>query len=170
MASQITGASVVYSTVFSGADQTKHQCSASLAFVRGIHRWPVNFPHKGPVTWKMIPFGDVIMMGCTLLLWLYICSYDANTYFWIQLMHVLIKIATKVRYRGLFLKLNRATHATKQSPSFCSRYMVIHYRVCLQIYSVCGHLNLSGNWQAWIRVWAIYMDNDWAATETKNKY
>ena len=35
--------------------------SASLAFVRGIHRWPVNSPHKGPVTRKMFPFNDVIM-------------------------------------------------------------------------------------------------------------
>ena len=40
------------STVYSGADQRKHQSSASLAFVRGIHRWPVNSPHKGPVTRK----------------------------------------------------------------------------------------------------------------------
>ena len=35
--------------------------SASLAFVRGIHRWPMNSPHKGPVTRKMLPFDDVIM-------------------------------------------------------------------------------------------------------------
>ena len=33
-----------------GADQRKHQSSASLAFVRGVHRWPVNSPHKGPAT------------------------------------------------------------------------------------------------------------------------
>ena len=32
-----------------------------MAFVRGIHRWPVNSPHKGPVTRKMFPFDDVIM-------------------------------------------------------------------------------------------------------------
>ena len=41
--------------------QRKHQSSASLAFVRWIHRWPVNSPHKGPVTRKMFPFDDVIM-------------------------------------------------------------------------------------------------------------
>ena len=45
----------------SGTDQRNHQSSASLAFVRGIHRWPVNSPHKGPVTQKMFPFDDVIM-------------------------------------------------------------------------------------------------------------
>ena len=49
MASQITGVSIVCWTVWSGADQRKHQSSAALAFVRGIHRWPVDSPHKGPV-------------------------------------------------------------------------------------------------------------------------
>ena len=60
MASQITGVSMVCSTVCSGADQRIHQSSASLAFVRGIHRWPETFPHKLPVTRKMFPFDDVI--------------------------------------------------------------------------------------------------------------
>ena len=35
--------------------------SASLAFVKGIHRWPVVSPHKGPVTRTMFPLDDVIM-------------------------------------------------------------------------------------------------------------
>ena len=61
LASQITSLAVVYSTVYSDADQRKHQSSASLAFVRGIHRGPVNSPHKWPVTRKMFPFDDVIM-------------------------------------------------------------------------------------------------------------
>ena len=61
MASQITSLAIVYSTVYSGTDQRKYQSSASLAFVRGIHRWLVNSPRKGPVTRKMIPIDDVIM-------------------------------------------------------------------------------------------------------------
>ena len=61
MTSQITILTIVYSTVYSGADKIKHQSSASLAFVREIHRWPLNSPHKGPVTQKMFPFDDVIM-------------------------------------------------------------------------------------------------------------
>ena len=61
LASQITAVSIVYSTVCLGADQRKHQSSASLAFVRGIHRSTVNSTHKGPVTRKMFPFDDVIM-------------------------------------------------------------------------------------------------------------
>ena len=58
MASQITGVSIVYSTVCSGADQTKHQSSGSLVFCGGF---PVNSPHKGTVTRKMFPFDDVIL-------------------------------------------------------------------------------------------------------------
>ena len=61
MMSQITSLAVVYSIVYSGADQRKHQSSAALAFVRGIYRGPVNSPHKWPATRKMFPFHDVIM-------------------------------------------------------------------------------------------------------------
>ena len=61
MASLITSLTIVYSTVYSSIDQRKHQSSASLAFVWGIHRWPVNSSHKEPVTRKMFQFDDVIM-------------------------------------------------------------------------------------------------------------
>ena len=61
IASQITSLIIVYSTLYSGADQRNHQSSASLAFVRGIHRRPVNSLHKWPVAPKMFPFDDVIM-------------------------------------------------------------------------------------------------------------
>ena len=46
MAFQLTGVLIVYSTVCSGADQRKHQSSASLVCVRGIHRWPMNCPQS----------------------------------------------------------------------------------------------------------------------------
>ena len=61
IASQITSLTIVYSADYSDADQRKHQSSSSLAFVRVIHRGPVNSPHKWPVTRKMFPFGGVIM-------------------------------------------------------------------------------------------------------------
>ena len=61
MASQITSLTMVYSSVYSGAHQRKHQ-STSLDFVRGIHQWPVNSAHKGPVTRKIFPFDDIIMI------------------------------------------------------------------------------------------------------------
>ena len=62
IASQITSLTIVYSTVYSDADQRKHQSSASLVFVWGIQRGPVKSPHKWPVTRKMFPFDDVIMI------------------------------------------------------------------------------------------------------------
>ena len=62
IASQITGVSTVYPNVCSGTGQIKHHSSASLAFVRVIHRWPVNSPNKWPVTRKMFPFDDIIMV------------------------------------------------------------------------------------------------------------
>ena len=61
VASQVASLTIVYSTVDSDADQRKHQSSVPLAFVRKIHRGPVNSPHKWPVTRKMFPFDDVIM-------------------------------------------------------------------------------------------------------------
>ena len=79
IASRITSRTIVYSTVYSGTDQRKHQRSASLAFVRAIHRGPVNNPHKWPVTRKMFPFDDVIMISCRKL--------------WMQfLIHVIILV------------------------------------------------------------------------------
>ena len=92
ISSQITCLTIVCTAVHSGADQKKHQSSASLAFVWGIHRSPVNSPHKGPVTRKMLLFDDVIMepwslvnpwsVGCpfgqfvTPLVWYVAKSYD----------------------------------------------------------------------------------------------
>ena len=58
---RVRGLTSVNSTVYSGTDQRKHRSSASLAFLWGIHRGPVNSPHKWPVTRKMFPFHNVIM-------------------------------------------------------------------------------------------------------------
>ena len=70
IASQITSLTIVYLTVYSDADRRKHQSSASLVFVRGIHRGPMNFPHKWPVTRKMFPFDDFNMCSrCCYLSW-----------------------------------------------------------------------------------------------------
>ena len=78
MTSQISGVSNVYSTVYSGAYQRKHQSSASLAFVKGIHRWLLNFPHKGPVTRKCF---HLMTSSC----WKYNTSIElctCNTLYW----------------------------------------------------------------------------------------
>ena len=58
-----SSASRVFTQSFiQGAYQRKYQSSVSLAFVWGIHRWPVNSPPKGPITRTMFPFDDVIMV------------------------------------------------------------------------------------------------------------
>ena len=88
--SQITSLTIVYSTVYSDADQRKQQSSASLAFVRGIHRRPVNSPRKWPVTRKKLPFDDIIM---------------TSLHYWLALNYVLIYNKT-----GLGLAGNRWTH------------------------------------------------------------
>ena len=82
MASQITSLTIVYSTVYSGADQSKHQSSASLAFVCGIHRGPVNSLHKWPVTRKCFHLitsscsWDPIMMNIHAQMWIcYVCLW-----------------------------------------------------------------------------------------------
>ena len=61
MASQITSLTIVYTAVYSGVDQRKRQSSASLAFMRWIHWWPVNSPQKWPVKRNLFPFDDVII-------------------------------------------------------------------------------------------------------------
>ena len=103
MASQITSLTIVYSAVYSGTDQRKHQSSASLAFVWGIHRWPVNSPHKGPVTRKIIPFDDVIMTQ-----WHDPYIYSVASIFSVYLFLpytglVLIYVSVIVRYEHVFI-------------------------------------------------------------------
>ena len=63
MTSQITSLTIDYSTVYPVADQRKHQSSASLTFVWGIHRWPVNSPHKWPITRKCFHFMTSLWIG-----------------------------------------------------------------------------------------------------------
>ena len=81
MTSQITSLTIVYSTVYLGADK-KNQSSASLAFVRGIHRLPVNSPHKWPVTRKMFLFDDVIMIYAVYKKVMRNISHKRDTWFW----------------------------------------------------------------------------------------
>ena len=70
-ASQITSLTIVYSSIYSGVDKRKHQSSASLYFMRGIHLWPVNSPHKGQVTRKVFSFDDVVMIETARSCWMF---------------------------------------------------------------------------------------------------
>ena len=56
MVSQITSLTVIYSTVYSGVDQRKHQSPASLVFVTG------KIPTQRVSNAENFLFDDVIMM------------------------------------------------------------------------------------------------------------
>ena len=88
IASQITSITIVYSIIYS--DQRKHQSSTSLAFVRGIHRGPVNSPHKWPVTRKKFPFDDVIMIQ----------NVTVDTFALVLLWHFALMALTTIFYKG----------------------------------------------------------------------
>ena len=97
IASQITSLTIVYSTVYLDADQRKHQSSASRAFVRGIHRGPVNSPHNWPVTRKMFPFDDFIMFHW-LFLWCLVSHEVPN-----RLMYLGLLVLFKQNMENIFI-------------------------------------------------------------------
>ena len=113
MASQITSLTIVYSTIYSGADQRKHQSSAPLAFVRGIHRSPVNSSHKWPITRKMFPFGDVTLGIAGLgISHLPLDGYNKGLS-WIPLLSG--KGDTKINHN------NAVSHADRWNPTHCTQ-------------------------------------------------
>ena len=102
IASQITSLTIVYPAVYSDADQRKHQSFASLAFVRGIHRWPVNSPHKWPVTRKKFPFDDVIMsLSWTVRFMVYVLKWRV-VIIMTSSLHILCLKMTAYRYNDQF--------------------------------------------------------------------
>ena len=121
IASQITSLTIVYSIVYSDADQRKHQSSASLAFVRGIHRGPVNFPRKWPVTRKMFPLDDVIMH----LIWIWaMLSQILCRFFQGDILKRAILITVKSK-RHLFLQNSYFSYCTYNIGMF---YVFVHLR------------------------------------------
>ena len=110
MASQINSLAIVCWTVYSGADQRKHQSSASLAFVRGIHRWPVNSSHKWPVTRKMFPFDDVIMSNS-----------DLVSFVVAHVRQVTVPVSIQGDIRKGTLVLNESVHSFKYT-AFLKRF------------------------------------------------
>ena len=139
IASQMTSLAIVYSAVYSVEDQRKHQGSASLAFVRGIHRGPVNSPHKWPVTRKMFPFVDVIMHK------VYVWRSPQHTQ-QIDLMSVFSfsKSSHELIPGALSVKIgvgegNRIPLVTSQCGFRLWLVAVRHYPILSQIYAVMGH-------------------------------
>ena len=131
MASQITSLTIVYSTVYSSTDQRKHQSSASLAFVGGIHQWPVKSPHKGPVTRKMLPFDDVIMVFPSLHPLLRMVGFysvwrgklDTFTHMWLLVMMVVNDVSVGI----LLVVVLATTPPPPPSLSSLRQYSPMHY-------------------------------------------
>ena len=98
MTYQITGISTVCSTMRSGAYQTKYQSSKSSFFVRGIHRWPVNSPHKGPVTRKMFPFDNVIMTSWHIYIYMCVCVFCCAMTSCLDVHHHMLEVWRLMNY------------------------------------------------------------------------
>ena len=89
MSSQITNRTSVYSAVYSRLDERKHQSSAPLAFLWGIHQSPVNSPHKWPVSRKMFSFDDVIMQSRSYPFWILLFTHTRSyQIYWYEIGNV----------------------------------------------------------------------------------
>ena len=121
---------IVYSTVYSDADQRKHQSSASLAFVRGIHRGPVNSPHKWPVTRKLFPFDDVIMLFGLIS----VSNRDTIEYGW----HVKSANVIKCRECGVIL------FWYTEKNTFWPNYNTVKYLLMLTTDNIYMYLDVEG--------------------------
>ena len=124
----------------------KTSSSASLAFMRGIHRWPVNSPYKGPVEKKMFPFDDVFMHiayinNINICVWLQNQLYGRNgrqNYSeWLMISHVFQKGDGTNYLRPVRLHMKRVTkwwssQLTVKPITFV--YMIKPYRVTYNIW------------------------------------
>ena len=141
MASQITSLTIVYSTVYSAANQRKHQSSASLAFVWGIHRGPVNSPHKGPVTRKMFPFDDVIMSSSIKQISKYslkMLKSDRSLYFkcsfiWSAILFPLLCCCPPLIITSLYIIKIFITACEPQCKDICGTVMI---KIRLYVYEI----------------------------------
>ena len=146
-ASQITSLTIVFSTVYSDADQRKHQSSASLAFVRGIHRGPVNSPHKWPVTRKMFPFDDVIMSSpwkvffisircCILIIGACLCIHMSVNWVSISIYSRMVLLVSKISIKIEILSLMKLNYWPFYKPGYINK---LRHKWCGYVSSKFGH-------------------------------
>ena len=138
MASQIANITVVYSNVYPGADQRKHQSSVSMVFVWGIHRLPVNSSHKWPVTRNMFPFDDVIMLSFLQFYWWVFSFSQIN----ISILSIVMSPSTMLI--GLISKKNAKSSSIKKMWT-TSSFADIHTWAYLIILIVL-HIRFRGYW------------------------
>ena len=139
ISSQITSLTIFYSTVYSVADQRKHESSASLAFVRGIHRGTMNSPHKWPETRKMSPFDDVIM---------------ENVY------KILIQASVRAKFQGL-------THPWETTPGIIlSMHLANERRRYILTSFPIGWAHIQKYPCYWLMVWSLLSCMRWHVIST----
>ena len=116
MACQITGVLTACSVVCSGAHQRKHQCSASLAFMRRILRWPVDSSHKGQ--------------------WRRKCLHSMTSSWTLQIYSRFVKC--RVCWNLVLVSSlsfhNHTACVSILSPRFCRRHFIIHFLVWTLLY------------------------------------
>ena len=119
IASQITSLTSFYSTVYSNADQRKHQSSASLAFVHGIHRGPVNSSHKWAVTRKMF---HLMTSSCANF------SHTSGSETMNQNRDEIFKNYDPVQHSKTFIKLAAVDDAAITG-EYCCQYLSTHITI-----------------------------------------
>ena len=158
ISSQITSLTIIQSTIYSDADQIKHQSSASPAFVRGIHRWPVHSPHKWPVTRNMFPFDDVIIysfvMDCTRIwhdrLHPYMIKY---VYLWLMSNHIYHRNTT---LEPVFIPLLYFIFFLAES---LSTYIMLH-EDCVHLSKTSGAYMSRSTMASLVRWWIVAFFGD----------
>ena len=139
MASQITSLTVVYSTVYSDADQRKHQSFASLAFVWGIHRdrW---IPHtKGQ--WRGKCF-HLMTSSCTAI----VCTPSQQKSVAFSLIDMGAQFEALISLVRKITKCDRSTNIMRDIFVLCDKkypYSVAQNNVCSQCSWVISTISIN---------------------------
>ena len=122
----------------------EHQSSASLAFVKGIHRWLVDSPHKGPVTQKMVPFDDVITFHCNVkeidIELTHICQHQlCINNFWYHLAHNISRKANNISRKVITPEIR---HFLRHISWRCGRKTKLpsSHKLCLWMLWICFYI------------------------------
>ena len=136
IASQITSLTIVYSTIYSDADQRKHQSSASLAFVWGIHRGQMasnaenisiwwrhhgTKPSKWYVPWSHHWFSEQVVSVVSLSHWVW---HEMEALWKIKILFISYNIICCIFSKTSF---GCVPKGTKWLP-FRRRYIRMHFR------------------------------------------
>ena len=122
-------------------------------FVKGIHRSPVDSLHKGPVMWKVFPFGDVI------IIWMESAFFPRSPCFIVLLRWLLLRRHTNAHYVKLNSKWN------------CQTAKDLHTKLPL-LETVCWKVSLwylvNVDWLTGLLVNLKYICNTWKLMWLKN--